>query len=294
MALKRLSLIISVLSICSLAAPSLGMACNEPIVKQDLEAVQADASLDASVLRLAEALQKALAVYRSLEDYSAVFYKRERSQVGLGEEELIYFKFQRPCKIFMHWLNTDKKGVQVLYEKGKHDGKLMIHQPGLLLGLMPVIALPQDSPWIREGSQTYNIEDAGIGTFLYDLISMVIKGSGEKKISVQLLAPDAAGRTMIEARFPGTTKDSTYFAERIVVGFDPSSGLTDYMELYDWEGQPIGVYEYRDIKLDQGQDPEFKKHIHKQLLRVYNRPLPDKVSQEKRGQNFAASKPSTV
>src|SRR5262245_36033987 len=72
--------------------------------------------------------------YAQVNDYRAIFEKQEKSDTGLGERETIFLKFEKPFKIFMHWLDTHKKGLQVLYERGKRDGKLAIHQPGLLLG----------------------------------------------------------------------------------------------------------------------------------------------------------------
>src|SRR3989338_2040034 len=135
---------------------------------------------------LAEILEKALKFYEDIEDYETKFLKTEKAKDTLGPTEEIFIKFEKTFKIYMRWLNTEKKGVEVIYERGKRKGKLAVHQPGLLFGLAPVILLDQNSPWIKEGSESYNIEDAGIGTFLYDFTRDVIRASGENKLQVEL------------------------------------------------------------------------------------------------------------
>ena len=135
--------------------------------------------------RLAEILNQAVRFYQSVRDYKAVFYKRERSEKGeLEPVEKIFLKFEKPWKIYMKWLNTEKKGLEVVYEKGKNKGKLVIHQPHLLFGLAPVVFLDQKSPWVQQGSASYNIEDAGIGGFLFDFTNAVVQASRDKKIKV--------------------------------------------------------------------------------------------------------------
>lgn len=218
--------------------------------------------------RLAAILEKSLDTYDGVKDYQAVFIKQERTKSELGPREMIFLKFEKPFKIFMHWSDTHKKGLQVLYERGRHDGKLAIHKPGLLLGLAPVVFLDQNSPWVREGSESYDIEDAGIGTFLSDFARMVLRGSGEKKIRVQVSENDQ-GQT-VDVVFPGTMPGSDYFAYRVVAFFDAGSHLPVQMSLYDWEEKLTGIYEYRDLRLNVGaDDPEFKKIAEHRLYRLF-------------------------
>ena len=217
---------------------------------------------------LAAALQNGLKAYNSLQDYKATFQKQERSGAVLGPQETIFMKFEKPFKIYMAWMNTHKKGLQVLYERGKHDGKLVIHQPGLLLGLAPVIFLDQDSPYVREGSESYNIEDAGIGSFLADFSKAVLKGAGENKLKV-ISSQDASGEAM-DVTFDGSKEGEGFFAYRVVVHFDGKTLLPDRMQLFDWQNAPMGVYAYENIKLNVGaEDEEFKKLAQRKIYRLY-------------------------
>lgn len=223
------------------------------------------ASAGSNEAELAQKLEMAHIRYESLQNYKAVFEKTELDKDGkMGELEKIIFKFEKPFKLFMGWTNTHKKGLQVVYERGKHDNKLAIHKPGLLLGLAPVIFLEQNSPWIREGSGSYNIEDAGIGTFLTDFTQAVLKASDEKKLKVEWSGVTAT------VTFEGSSEASGYFAYRIETVFDESSGLPFEMKLYDWDNQLTGFYAYRDLKIDLKQDDEFKKEANRRLISVYN------------------------
>jgi hypothetical protein len=230
----------------------------------DLSAIQASADPDHA--RLGALLAESLAAYENVRDYEALFRKTETEEGKMGPEERIFLKFEKPFKIFIGWKNTRKKGLQVHYERGRHGNKLGIHKPGLLLGLAPVIFLEQSSPYVRVGSEAYDIEDAGIGTFLYDLSEAVAAGDNEKKLLV-LFAPDGTA----DVRFPGDAEDDVYFAARVVVRFDKTTRLPVYMELYNREGSRTGTYAYDELKVNVGSDTAaFKKESNRQLYRIYS------------------------
>ncbi len=232
-------------------------------------------------------LEKGLAAYSGLADYTATFRKQERSGNTLGGKETIFLKFEKPFKIFMKWLDTDKAGLQVLYERGRHDGKLAIHKPGLLLGLAPVVFLPQDSPWVREGSESYDIEDAGIGTFIEDLAEEVAKGARENKLRADVLSGTPGGPTA-DVMFEGSKEDEGYMAQRVVVHFDAKTSLPDRMELFGWDGKPTGIYSYGNIELNVGRaDDAFRKQAFRKLYQLYQPPAPRAASSN----NFSGKSP---
>lgn len=217
-------------------------------------------------VRLIEQLSKSNETYASLKDYTALFMKQELSEGKLDPPEEIFLKFEKPFKIYMKWLNPPKKGLEVHYERGKHDGKLAIHKPGFLTGLAGVIFLSPDSPWVRKGSESYDIEDAGVGTFLTDFAKAVLAAEKTGSLSAREMPP---GTWDVTFNVPG--EDETYFAKRCVVTFNPASKLPVKMELFDWQSKTTGIYDYRNLKLNVGSlDPEFKKRVHRSLFKVYS------------------------
>lgn len=230
------------------------------------------AQADDSTAALRKLVSESRTAWASVRDYRSEFVKQELAGGTLGPRERIFLKFEKPFKIFMQWLDTEKKGLQVLYERGRHGGKLAIHKPGLLLGLAPVVFLDPDSPWVREGSESYDIEDAGIGTFLEDFSKMVEKAASEGKLDVSM--SETADGTYADVSFPGSAPDEVYFASRTEVLFDAASRLPVRMTLYDWQGTVTGIYEYNELRLNLGaEDDEFRRLAHKKLQRLYLPPL---------------------
>lgn len=247
-------------------------------------ALPAAAEETAEVSALKTSLREAASAYEDVRDYRAQFVKQELSKNELGPRETIFLKFEKPFKIFMRWADTHKKGLQVLYERGRHGGKLAIHQPGLLLGLAPVVFLDQNSPWVKEGSESYDIEDAGIGSFLEDFEEMVLKGVSDGKIEAK--TSETPEGKKFDVSFPGSIDGDDYFASRVTVLFDAQTKLPVRMSLYDWEGRVTGNYEYNELALNVGAaDPEFKKIAHGRLYKLYVPPPPRTVQKT----NFARS-----
>lgn len=227
------------------------------------------AEAEDSSLKLSMILEASNRFYATVKNYHATFYKQEVAKGKLQETEKIFLKFEKPFKIFMGWLNTEKKDLQVVYERGKHKGKLAIHKPGLALGLLPVIFLDQDSPYVREGSEAYDIEDAGIGTFLEDFTKVVAKARAAGQLRVKFL-PGENGAETAEVTFEDPDRSPEYFAHRIVVTFDPGTKLPVKMKFFDWDDRLTGDYAYENLQVNLGaEDAEFKRQINRQLYRVY-------------------------
>ena len=223
---------------------------------------------------LAEMLGKALHFYDSVKNYKTNFYKTEKSKGVLGPTEQIFIKFEKTFKIYMHWLNTEKQGVEVVYERGKRKDKLAVHKPGLLFGLAQVVFLDQNSPWVKEGSESYNIEDVGIGSFLTDFTQDVIKAAGENKLKVEIFGKtqeDNLTGEKIKVTFLNTNAGSGYPAYRMDVLFDEHTSLPVKMELFNWENERMGIYAYKDLQINVGaDDPEFSRQINRFLLQIYS------------------------
>ncbi len=223
--------------------------------------------------RLAVLLRKANEAYRSLENYEALFYKTEKTaKKDKRQTEKIYLKYDKPWKIFMKWLNTEKRGLEVLYEKGKNDDKIAVHLPGLVMSLVPVIFLDQNSPWVRQGSESHGIRDAGIGIFLEDLSDAVARASFEKRLRVAL-TPSPVKKSkwteIVDVTFLNTAQDSEYFTYRVRVRFDRKTNLPVWMEIFGWDNESEGVYVYHHLKTNLNEDATLRKHIHGALYKVY-------------------------
>lgn len=224
--------------------------------------------------KLQELLNKSLVSYRMVNDYNSIFYKSEKTANGsLEPTQKIFLRYEKPCRIFMRWLDSTKEGLEVLYERGYNEGKLAIHQPGLLLGLMPVVFLEQSSPWVKEGSASYNIEDVGIENFLNEFNQAVTRAVEEKRIKTIIrenVTEDGMAADEAKVSFSDPENKRDFFARRLRVLFDKTTSLPLKMELFDWEDEPSGIYVYKNVKINGGsQDLEFQKYMHPELKKVY-------------------------
>jgi len=57
-------------------------------------------------------LRQAEATLAKTESYTAIFYKQERIQGKLTDEETIFLKFKKPFKVYMKWTKEPYKGVE--------------------------------------------------------------------------------------------------------------------------------------------------------------------------------------
>ncbi len=214
--------------------------------------------------RFLSRLSEAEISFNAIQGYDALFVKKEKEDGKMGESEQIVFRYEKPFKVFMKWINTDKKGLQVVYARGFHDNKLAIHKPGLLLGLAPIVFLAQDSPWIRKGSASYQIEDVGIGTFLNDIAKAARLSASQDSLRVIWHSEDKA-----EVLFLNSKDDEVYFAYRVELEFDASTELPVSMKLYDWDNQLTGEYAYQNIALNP-KPSTIQPQMHRQIFKIYS------------------------
>ena len=142
---------------------------------------------------------------------------------------------------------------------------------GLALGLVPVVFLDLDSPWVKQGSSSHGIEDAGIGSFLMDFTENIIRAFKEHRLTVNLRPHESDKSVLtekVEVAFENTDEKSGYLAHRVTVQFDRKTNLPVWMELFDWKNQSMGVYAYRDLKTNLKDDTELKKQIDDGLYKI--------------------------
>ena len=61
-----------------------------------------------------------------IDNYTAVFHKQERVKGDLRDEEIVFFKFKKPFKIYMKWIKDPGKGREVLYADGWNQNRMKV------------------------------------------------------------------------------------------------------------------------------------------------------------------------
>ncbi|MDA8744261.1 DUF1571 domain-containing protein [Rubripirellula amarantea] len=143
---------------------------------------------DIQVLTMAQVIDRAKAVRESmsenLSDYTARFVKQERGDTGeLGEETVIRLKVQTrlrnssddaPMRVFLRFeAPQSQAGRKVIWGSDLYDGKMAVHETGMLLGLKTIYLDPNGM--IAMQGQKHPVSEIG----LVKLVEKLIERGGE-------------------------------------------------------------------------------------------------------------------
>ena len=205
-------------------------------------------------LRLATQAQEK---FRTIQDYTCTFIKRERIGGQLLPEEYVFLKSRtRPFSIYMKW-QQPYEGREVIYVKGQNDGKLLAHSTGVEKVVGGTVALDPRGEMAMENSR-HDITEAGLGNLVDQL---VLRWSGERKLGQtkaevkENATVDGRSCWCVKTQHPADPKHYAYYRSRVF--FDKQHGLPIRFEGYDWprrgsapDGDAVEVYTYRDLRLN--------------------------------------------
>lgn len=234
----------------SLLAVSLLLAA--PAAKEVAPARPAPAAMPAEPVALAESLlQQAESAYEKVPGYTTLFHKQERIANRLRKVDIIHLKFQKPFKIYMGWIESPDKGMEVIYKDGENDNKMKAHVGGFLNTFVPTVNIDiHDNLAMR--NNRHLITETGIGVFLQRYRADFEKAKSRQEMQILLHgAEKSCGRKayLVEARMP-KKPDNGYYCYRSLVWFDAENKLPIEMEFYDHTDTLIEKYSYRDLKLN--------------------------------------------
>jgi len=221
-----------------------------------LIAVPAAASMTTATLSaredFARRLEAARRKYKSVKDYEAVFVKQERIAGKMRPRERGFFKFRKPFAVYVKWIEGPDKGTEVLYVRGKNDGKLIAHPTGLL-GFKTYHLDPKGRVAMR--NHRHPVTEAGIGHLIEIIAENYHKATAAGCAEVRRLLPDDPKAKPRGPRFELIVKGPRkpdYYCKRAVVTFDPKTGLVVAVQVYDWDDLLIEDYRYLHLRLNRG------------------------------------------
>jgi hypothetical protein len=191
--------------------------------------------------------------YRSVQDYTCTFVKRERIGGRLYAPHQMHMKARsQPLSIYFKFV-TPNKGREAIYVAGRHGGKVLAHDVGFGKFLAGTMKLDPKGSMAMEDNR-HPITEAGIG----GLIDTVAKHWAveltpeESAIRFQQnLQIDGRPCTMIESTHPRRRPGFMYHTVKLYI--DHEHGLPVRFEAYDWPKHPGGtpelVEEYTYLKL---------------------------------------------
>ncbi|MBF0480665.1 MAG: DUF1571 domain-containing protein [Desulfovibrionaceae bacterium] len=194
--------------------------------------------------------------YATLNDYTAIFRKRQR--IGKSEiyDERMYVKFQKPFKVYLKWLDELR---EALYVAGEYDNKVLVHYKGLF-GMTTSFFNPENALVMH--NNRHPITKIGFG-FIFGIMKndfAIAKQYDELEI-IKIGDDIFDGRPsiIIDARFT-PHEGRKYYSPHIISQVDKEFMVPVSISCYDANGEFQEQYSYENVKRNPGlSDIEFSK-----------------------------------
>ncbi|MCI0335293.1 MAG: DUF1571 domain-containing protein [Planctomycetes bacterium] len=211
---------------------------------------------------------------KSIRDYSCTFFKQERIDGELGEQQQIYLKvMHQPFSVYM-FFKQPHAGREVVYVQGQNDNKLVVLDAGVkrFLGKM---TLDVNGALAMKG-QRHPITSVGIRNLSAKLVK-VFEGEtkyGECEVSTNANTKiNGRPTTMVQIFHPQPRQNFRWHVARLF--FDNELKIPIHFDAYLWPEQPGGKppleesYTYQNLKINNNFtalqfDPNNNPEIFKQ------------------------------
>ncbi len=190
--------------------------------------------------------------YAAISGYTCTFYKRERVNGKLLPRERIFMKFRKPFSVYMRWIGEEHEGQEVIYVRGKHDGKMIAHR-----GSFPDITLRVNpSGVLAMRNNRHPVTEAGIGATIQDIVSDYRRAEAHPEDSVSytyLGEREIYGQNCrcYEVRVPDD-RSAPYYALRSEICINEENALPVRIRVWNTRGALVEDYGFGDLDLQPG------------------------------------------
>jgi hypothetical protein len=212
--------------------------------------------------------QTARTRFATVDSYIVRLTRREQVKDKLNPEEVILFKFRKePWSVHLKWLGKEGQGREVVYVKGRYEGKLHTLLAAGDVFLMPAgkrMALSPDNLLVRSACR-HPITEAGIGASI-DRIGSILAGvergdprMGRLTVLAGVKRPEFdQAVAAIEHDLPPGLDPSLPKGGRRTWFFDPELKLPMLIAATDERGREVEYYRYDRLQYPVNlQDSDF-------------------------------------
>lgn len=215
------------------------------------------------IARARQAIAESRARFRSIQDYSCTFYKRERIDGKLSEMNIMTLKARtHPRSVYFKFIQP-YEGREAIWVEGKNKGKLVAHESGLTKLVAGTLHLDPRGEMAMEANR-HPITEAGIGT-LIDTISARWESGLTPGVSRVVFHPGTkvGPRTCTMIETIHSPIERCDFS-RVCLYIDAELGIPIRFEGYGWpkkigqERELMEEYTYMNIRVNSGlKDRDF-------------------------------------
>ncbi len=188
---------------------------------------------------------------QTIQDYTCTFVKRERIKGKTGRAQVIAVKFMdQPFSVAMRWRKNAPISDRCLFVEGEHDGNILLRPKGLLSVIGTVRRKPDSKDVMAKTLKPITL--FGFRRGLEKMIEVYETADTNGDLVARLAGQmDVSGRpTVVLERLLPVGKD--YPAYRTKIYIDTERLIPICIEAWDWDGELIGRYIYKDIVFNVG------------------------------------------
>ena len=205
-----------------------------PHAPSTLESTPDDPAADA--LRLIAGCQER---YKTVQDYSCTFTKRERLDGRLSPPHVMVMKVRtRPMSVYLRFLQPEP-GREAIWIAGRNSGKAVVHDVGITKFLTGTLYLDPNGTMAMEGNR-HPITQAGIGNLINTVATRWETELRPGNKTQLVIYPDTRlgdrSCTLIASTHPQRSPGYLFHAIKLYI--DREYGLPIRIESYDWPRRP--------------------------------------------------------
>lgn len=205
-------------------------------------------------------LSKMEKAYQKIEDYHALFIKRERFNGEFPPTQIIDFYFKKPCKVFMKWIEGTRNGQELIYVEGMNDDKMLVKNAGVV-GLVTLGQFIRVDPHSERALKNHHhsIHTIGIGRFIEIIMNNInlAREKNEGKLLYHEIKKVQGRRCHYVDGFFPKKENPVYYCGRAEVFIDVKLGLPIRIIIYDENGLLYEDYVYKNLEVNIGIKDSF-------------------------------------
>ena len=208
-----------------------------------------EASSETDISLMDRTLSQCMQNYEKLTDYTCLLTLKELIGDHYRVENELLFKFKKEQHFYFKLTGGFRSGTQVVFVKGKNDGKLLVR----LASVLKFIRLRIDpTRSLVMSNSRHPLDEADIGHVLGIINDNYRKARKNNEGRMTYAGEDSLeGRKVMvfNAEFP---KDKGYYGKKIQISIDKELYLPTKIIVYGWDDELLETYAYTQCRFNSG------------------------------------------
>jgi len=204
-----------------------------------------------TVLTSDQWLADAETVLGRVDNYTALFHKRERIGNELLPDEVVRLLFKRPFKVRLQWTSGPLQGRDVIYGDGWNGNRVHVREKGIL-GILPINLDPRGSMAMK--NNRHSILESGLG----QLVERIATNLRRARAAGELTVLDHGTETLygrrvwlVEGLLPKEVAKG-YYCRRAILFVDGELKVPIRVQIHDTSDLLVEDYGFESLKLEAG------------------------------------------